>query len=74
MTRASDITEDRVLKYSWPGMPELTLENIRVVERLGDSTNKITWKKFIVEAVDSSGAKWTASGPPRVPGIHVDLK
>lgn len=67
MARASNISSGRVVKYNWPGIPELTIEEIEVVQ----DVDKVTTEKVIVEAIDSSGAKWKAEGPPRVPGWYV---
>lgn len=67
MTTETD--SERVLKYEWPGMPELKIESLRVVEEISPDIFGVVKRKFIVEAIDMSGGKWKGTEPPRIPGI-----
>jgi len=67
MTRAADMTLDRVVKYEWPGTPELEVETIDVSREEGES-EFFTTKKIIVSATSNSGESWTGTEPPKILG------
>lgn len=65
MPRASAMMSDRVVKYDWPGTPELTVSEVSIAKRDSD---EIKLQKVITNAATTDGLTWNASEPVKIEG------